>query len=81
LVAVVDDEYSVRRALVRLVKSAGLSVQGLASAEELQEQEFERLGSGKTHRNVRLIAATHRDLTEIVRRKEFRNLVKTKIEG
>jgi len=40
----------------------------------LQEQEFERVGSGKTHRiNVRLIAATHRDLTEMVRRKEFRN--------
>jgi FixJ family two-component response regulator len=37
LVAVVDDEYSVRRALVRLVKSAGLSVQGLASAEEFLE--------------------------------------------
>jgi len=40
----------------------------------LQEQEFERLGSGKTHRiNVRLIGATHRDLTEMVRRKEFRS--------
>jgi len=40
----------------------------------LQEQEFERLGSGRTHRiNVRLIAATHRDLTEMVRRSEFRN--------
>ena len=40
----------------------------------LQEQEFERLGSGRTHRiNVRLIAATHRDLTEMVRRKEFRS--------
>jgi formate hydrogenlyase transcriptional activator len=39
----------------------------------LQEQEFERLGSGKTHRiNVRLIAATHRDLTQMVRRREFR---------
>jgi transcriptional regulator with GAF, ATPase, and Fis domain len=39
----------------------------------LQEQEFERLGSGWTHRiNVRLIAATHRNLTEMVRRKEFR---------
>ena len=37
LVAVVDDEYSVRRALVRLVKSAGLSVQGFASAEEFLE--------------------------------------------
>ena len=40
----------------------------------LQQQEFERLGSGKTHRiNIRLIAATHRDLTEMVRRKEFRS--------
>jgi transcriptional regulator with GAF, ATPase, and Fis domain len=39
----------------------------------LQEQEFERLGSGKTHRiNVRLVAATHRDLTQMVRQKEFR---------
>ncbi|MGB7170464.1 MAG: sigma 54-interacting transcriptional regulator [Acidobacteriaceae bacterium] len=29
----------------------------------LQEQEFERLDSGRTHRlNVRLVAATHRDL-------------------
>src|SRR6201982_2189039 len=40
----------------------------------LQEQEFERLGSGRTHRiDVRLIAATHRDLTEMVSRKEFRS--------
>jgi formate hydrogenlyase transcriptional activator len=40
----------------------------------LQEQEFERVGSGKTHRvNVRLVAATHRDLTEMVQRKEFRD--------
>jgi formate hydrogenlyase transcriptional activator len=40
----------------------------------LQEKEFERLGSGRTHQiNVRLIAATHRDLTEMVRRKEFRS--------
>src|SRR4029077_15751531 len=32
----------------------------------LQEKEFERLGSGRTHQiNVRLIAATHRDLTEL----------------
>jgi formate hydrogenlyase transcriptional activator len=39
----------------------------------LQEQEFERLGSGRTHRvDVRLVAATHRDLSEMVRRKEFR---------
>jgi len=40
----------------------------------LQEQEFERLGSGRTHRiNVRLVAATHRDLTEMVAKKEFRS--------
>jgi formate hydrogenlyase transcriptional activator len=39
----------------------------------LQEQEFERLGSGRTHRvNVRLVAATHRDLTQMVKRNEFR---------
>src|SRR5690348_11456772 len=40
----------------------------------LQEQEFERLGSGRTHHiNVRLVAATHRNLTEMVRRREFRS--------
>jgi formate hydrogenlyase transcriptional activator len=40
----------------------------------LQELEFERLGSGRTHRiNVRLVAATHRDLSEMVVRKEFRS--------
>lgn len=40
----------------------------------LQEQEFERLGSGKTHRiDVRLVAATHRDLADMVGRKEFRS--------
>jgi formate hydrogenlyase transcriptional activator len=40
----------------------------------LQEQEFERLGSGRTHRiNVRLVAATHRDLPEMVTRNEFRS--------
>src|SRR4051794_13940499 len=40
----------------------------------LQEQEFERLGSGRTHRiNVRVVAATHRDLTQMVARKEFRS--------
>jgi formate hydrogenlyase transcriptional activator len=40
----------------------------------LQEQEFERLGSGRTHRvNVRLVAATHRDLTQMVNRNEFRS--------
>jgi formate hydrogenlyase transcriptional activator len=40
----------------------------------LQQQEFERVGSGRTHRsNVRVVAATHRDLTEMVARKEFRS--------
>jgi transcriptional regulator with GAF, ATPase, and Fis domain len=40
----------------------------------LQEQEFERLGSGRTHRvNVRLIAATHCDLTQMVKQNEFRS--------
>ena len=39
----------------------------------LQEQEFERLGSGRTHQiNVRLVAATHRDLAEMVAQNEFR---------
>jgi transcriptional regulator with GAF, ATPase, and Fis domain len=40
----------------------------------LQEQEFERLGSGKTHRvDIRLVAATHRNLPEMVARKQFRS--------
>jgi len=40
----------------------------------LQEQEFERLGSGRTHHiNVRMVAATHRNLEEMVARKEFRS--------
>jgi formate hydrogenlyase transcriptional activator len=39
----------------------------------LQEQEFERLGSTRTHRvNIRLVAATNRNLTEMVKRSEFR---------
>jgi formate hydrogenlyase transcriptional activator len=39
----------------------------------LQEQEFERLGSNRTHRvDVRLIAATHRDLTAMVKQGTFR---------
>lgn len=40
----------------------------------LQEQEFERLGSGRTHTvDVRVVAATHRNLEEMITRKEFRN--------
>jgi len=40
----------------------------------LQEQEFERLGSGRTHQvDVRLVAATHRDLAGMVKRNEFRS--------
>ena len=39
----------------------------------LQEREFERLGSTKTIRvNVRLIAATHRDLSTMIRNGQFR---------
>jgi len=40
----------------------------------LQEKEFERLGSGKTHRvDVRLVAATHRNLINMVARNQFRS--------
>ena len=40
----------------------------------LQEQEFERLGSTRTHRvDVRLVAATHRNLADMVKRNEFRS--------
>jgi transcriptional regulator with GAF, ATPase, and Fis domain len=40
----------------------------------LQEQKFERLGSGQTHcLDVRLVAATHRDLTQMVKRNVFRS--------
>jgi len=39
----------------------------------LQEQEFERLGSNRTHKvDVRLIAATHRDLSGMVKQSIFR---------
>jgi formate hydrogenlyase transcriptional activator len=39
----------------------------------LQEQEFERLGSNRTHKvDVRLIAATHRDLASMVKQLTFR---------
>jgi len=40
----------------------------------LQEQEFERLGSTRTHQvDVRLVAATNRDLAAMVKRGEFRS--------
>src|SRR5208283_5259326 len=40
----------------------------------IQEQEFERLGSGRTHKvNVRLVAATNRNLMEMSERNEFRS--------
>jgi len=40
----------------------------------LQEQEFERLGSGKTHKvDVRLVAATNRNLGKMVARGQFRS--------
>jgi len=40
----------------------------------LQEGEFERLGSTQTQRvNVRLVAATNRDLADMVSKKQFRS--------
>ena len=40
----------------------------------LQEQEFERLGGTRTHQvDVRLVAATNRDLAGMVKRNEFRS--------
>jgi len=40
----------------------------------LQEQEFDRLGSTRTHQvDVRLVAATNRDLEEMVKRGDFRS--------
>jgi formate hydrogenlyase transcriptional activator len=40
----------------------------------LQEQEFERLGSTMTRQvDVRLVAATNRDLTEMMKQNEFRS--------
>ncbi|MBV8073140.1 MAG: sigma 54-interacting transcriptional regulator [Acidobacteriaceae bacterium] len=40
----------------------------------LQEREFERLGSCRTQKvDVRVVAASHRDLGEMVQKKEFRS--------
>ena len=40
----------------------------------LQEQEFERLGSGRTHKvDVRLVAASNRSLVRMVARGQFRS--------
>ena len=40
----------------------------------LQEQKFERLGSGHTqHVDVRLVAATHRNLMQMVKQNQFRS--------
>ena len=40
----------------------------------LQEQEFERLGGTRTHHvDVRLVAATNRNLADMVKRNEFRS--------
>src|SRR5580658_9153914 len=40
----------------------------------LQEQEFERLGSNRTHQvDVRLVAATNRDLVKMIARGQFRS--------
>jgi formate hydrogenlyase transcriptional activator len=48
----------------------------------LQEHEFERPGSGRTHRvNVRLIAATNRDLTAMISQGEFRRDLYYRLNG
>jgi len=40
----------------------------------LQEREYERLGSTRTNQaNVRVVAATHRDLGEMIQQKQFRS--------
>jgi formate hydrogenlyase transcriptional activator len=48
----------------------------------LEEQELERQGSGRTLRvNVRLVAATHRDLMDMVRQREFRSDLYYRLNG
>ena len=48
----------------------------------LQEHEFERPGSSRTHRvNVRLIAATHRDLLSMISQGEFRSDLYYRLNG
>src|SRR4029077_4576664 len=48
----------------------------------LQEQEFERLGSSRTYRvNVRLVAATNRDLMKMVNQGEFRSDLYYRLNG
>lgn len=48
----------------------------------LEQQEFERPGSGQTHRvNVRLVAATNRDLVDMVRHREFRSDLYYRLNG
>ena len=48
----------------------------------LQEQEFERPGSSQTHRvNVRLIAATHRDLMGMISQGDFRSDLYYRLNG
>ena len=48
----------------------------------LQEQEFERLGSGKTIKvDVRLVAATHRNLQKLVAEDRFRRDLYYRLEG
>ncbi|HVU46233.1 MAG TPA: sigma 54-interacting transcriptional regulator [Terracidiphilus sp.] len=48
----------------------------------LREQEFVRPGSGRMHRvNVRLVAATHRDLSDMVGQREFRSDLYYRLNG
>jgi formate hydrogenlyase transcriptional activator len=48
----------------------------------LQEQEFERLGSTRTHQvDVRLVAATNRNLVAMAKRNEFRSDLYYRLNG